>query len=230
MKDTLILIVEDEPSVREMIAFAMNTAGFQVVTAETAEAALTEIDNRLPDLVLLDWMLPGMGGLEFARRLRRDDYAREVPIIMLTARGEESDRLSGFEAGVDDYIAKPFSPRELVARIKAVLRRFQPLAGAEQLTRGRLTLLPESHRVLVDSETIKLGPTEYALLKYFMEHADRVYNRGQLLDSVWGRSTCVEERTVDVHILRLRKALKPFELEDYIQTVRGAGYRFSVPE
>ncbi len=230
MSNANILIVEDEPAVRDMIAYAMNSAGFQVVATENAEAAMAEIDRELPDLILLDWMLPGLGGLEFARRLRRDEYTREVPIIMLTARGEESDRLSGFEAGVDDYIVKPFSPRELVARIKAVLRRFQPLGGVDRLEFGKLVLVPESHRVLVNDEPVKLGPTEYALLKYFMEHAERVYSRNQLLDNVWGRSTCVEERTVDVHILRLRKALREFGLDDYIQTVRGAGYRFSVPE
>lgn len=227
VKNAKILIVEDEAPLREMISYAMSTAGFVPVMSEDVDHAYGFIDNDLPDLILLDWMLPGLSGVEFVKRLRRDEYTREVPIVMLTARSDEADKLAGFEAGVDDYVIKPFSPRELIARIKAVLRRSSATESLENLTVGDLTLEPDSHRVSVNGTPLKLGPTEFALLKFFLEHPDRVYNRGQLLDRVWGRSTSVEERTVDVHILRLRKALKPFSIEHYVQTVRSAGYRFS---
>lgn len=230
MKNARILIVEDEAPLREMISYAMSTAGFVPVMSEDVDQAYGLIDSELPDLVLLDWMLPGLSGVEFAKRLRRDEYTREVPIVMLTARSDEADKLAGFEAGVDDYVVKPFSPRELIARIKAVLRRTSTPESAESLSFGGLTLEPDSHRVSVNGTPLKLGPTEFALLRFFLEHPDRVYNRGQLLDRVWGRSTSVEERTVDVHILRLRKALKPFSIDHYVQTVRSAGYRFSLAD
>ncbi len=223
-----ILIVEDEASIREMVAFALRRADMLPVHAEDARAAQLAIAETVPDLILLDWMLPGMSGLELARRLTREDITREVPIIMLTARGEEMDRVSGLEAGVDDYVVKPFSTRELVARIKAVLRRSQGDDGSSQLEAGGLKMDSAAHRVFANGEAVSLGPTEYRLLHFFMTHPERVYSRAQLLDQVWGGSVYVEERTVDVHIRRLRKALEPWQLDALIQTVRGAGYRFSV--
>ena len=222
-----ILIVEDEASIREMVAFALRKAGMEPVHAEDARAAQWAIADAVPDLILLDWMLPGMSGLELARRLTREDMTREVPIIMLTARGEEMDRVNGLEAGVDDYVVKPFSTRELVARIKAVLRRSQGDDGSGQLEAGGLKLDSAAHRVFAGDEAISIGPTEYRLLHFFMTHPERVYSRSQLLDQVWGGSVYVEERTVDVHVRRLRKALEPWRLDALIQTVRGAGYRFS---
>ncbi|MEJ2060570.1 MAG: phosphate regulon transcriptional regulator PhoB [Gammaproteobacteria bacterium] len=222
-----ILIVEDEPSIRQMVAFALGRAGFDLHEAEDASRALELMADKIPDLVLLDWMLPGMSGLELARRMRRDEYLSEVPIIMLTARGDEEDRVGGLESGADDYVSKPFSPRELIARIKAVLRRVQPESGEQALAADKLRLDPASHRVTVDGQPIEMGPTEFKLLNFFMSHPERVYSREQLLDRVWGRNAYVEERTVDVHILRLRKALAPFSYDRFVQTVRGAGYRFS---
>lgn len=222
-----ILIVEDEASIREMVAFALRRADMLPVHAEDARAAQLAIADTVPDLILLDWMLPGMSGLELARRLTREEITREVPIIMLTARGEEMDRVSGLEAGVDDYVVKPFSTRELVARIKAVLRRSRGDDGNGQLEAGGLKVDSAAHRVFAQDEPVPLGPTEYRLLHYFMTHPERVYSRAQLLDQVWGGSVYVEERTVDVHIRRLRKALEPWGMEVMVQTVRGAGYRFS---
>ncbi|HEX7340609.1 MAG TPA: phosphate regulon transcriptional regulator PhoB [Rhodanobacteraceae bacterium] len=222
-----ILIVEDEASIREMVAFALRKAEMEPVHAEDAKSAQLAIAERMPDLVLLDWMLPGMSGLELARRLSREDATRDIPIIMLTARGEEMDRISGLEAGVDDYVVKPFSTRELIARIKAVLRRSQGESGNGLLEAGGLTLDTGAHRVYAHGEPLTLGPTEYRLLHFFMTHAERVYARAQLLDQVWGGSVYVEERTVDVHIRRLRKALEPSGLDALVQTVRGTGYRFS---
>ncbi len=222
-----ILIVEDEASIREMVAFALRKAGMEPVHAEDARAAQLAIADAVPDLILLDWMLPGMSGLELARRLTREDMTHEVPIIMLTARGEEMDRVNGLEAGVDDYVVKPFSTRELVARIKAVLRRSQGDDGSGQLEAGGLKLDSAAHRVFAGDEAISVGPTEYRLLHFFMTHPERVYSRSHLLDQVWGGSVYVEERTVDVHVRRLRKALEPWQLDALIQTVRGAGYRFS---
>ncbi len=222
-----ILIVEDEASIRDMVAFALRKADMEPVHAEDAHAAQLAIAEAVPDLILLDWMLPGMSGLELARRLTREDLTREVPIIMLTARGEEMDRVNGLEAGVDDYVVKPFSTRELVARIKAVLRRSQGDDGSGQLESGGLRIDSAAHRVFARDEPVSLGPTEYRLLHFFMTHPERVYSRAQLLDQVWGGSVYVEERTVDVHIRRLRKALEPWQLDALVQTVRGAGYRFS---
>lgn len=222
-----ILIVEDEKPIRDMIGFGLRRAGFEVREAEDCQGARVEVANRLPDLVLVDWMLPDMSGLELTRLLKKDPATREVPVIMLTARAEEEDKIRGLEGGADDYITKPFSPRELLARIKAVLRRGAPDEDEEVLVAGGLKLNSASHRVTAGEETVGLGPTEYRLLKFFMSHPDRVYSRGQLLDRVWGGNVYVEERTVDVHIRRLRKALEPSRCDRLIQTVRGAGYRFS---
>lgn len=222
-----ILIVEDEAAIREMVRFALGKSGFNFIEASDADEAQALMADQLPDLILLDWMLPGMSGIELARRLKRDDYTRGVPIIMLTARSEEDDRVGGLEAGADDYVTKPFSPRELVARIKAVLRRAQPEGEGEVLSTEGLQLDTISHRVSVDGNSIDMGPTEFRLLRHFMSHTDRVFSRGQLLDAVWGRNSFVEERTVDVHILRLRKVLGQYGRDNLIQTVRGAGYRFS---
>ncbi|MGH8190387.1 MAG: phosphate regulon transcriptional regulator PhoB [Rhodanobacteraceae bacterium] len=222
-----ILIVEDEASIRDMVAFALRKADMEVIHAADARAALVAIADAPPDLILLDWMLPGMTGLELARRLRGVERTAEVPIIMLTARGEEMDRVSGLEAGVDDYVVKPFSTRELVARIKAVLRRSQGDDGSGSVEIRGLRIDGPAHRVFAGAAQLEIGPTEYRLLHFFMTHPERVYSRAQLLDHVWGGSVYVEERTVDVHIRRLRKALEPHGLDGLIQTVRGTGYRFS---
>jgi two-component system phosphate regulon response regulator PhoB len=210
-----------------MVAMVLERAGYTVLEAADADEAQLMIHEQLPDMALLDWMLPGMSGIELARRLRRDDYTREVPIILLTARGEEDDRIRGFDCGADDYVVKPFSPRELIARIKAVLRRsgVDDEEGVIQFHDLRLDGL--THRVTIDGSPLNLGPTEFRLLQFFLSHPERVYSRGQLLDMAWGRGTFVEERTVDVHIRRLRKELEPSGYYRYIQTVRGAGYRLS---
>jgi two-component system phosphate regulon response regulator PhoB len=226
MTTNTILLVEDEPDIRDMLNFSLSRAGFQVWEADTAESAMHKLDGLLPSLVIIDWMLPGMSGVDLARRLRRDDHTKQLPIIMLTARGEEADKIKSFDSGVDDYIVKPFSPRELIARVKALLRR----AGAPEdgiLESGRVQMNLTAHQVSVDGKPVRMGPTEFRLLELFMNHPDRAFDRAQLLDRVWGRSVYVEERTVDVHVLRLRKALKPFGLDSLIQTVRGVGYRFS---
>jgi two-component system phosphate regulon response regulator PhoB len=222
-----ILIVEDEAPIREMVGFAIAKAGFQLREAADARAAEVMIANRLPDLILLDWMLPGVSGIELARRLKREEATRGVPIIVLTARGEEEDKVRGFEVGADDYVTKPFSPRELVARIRAVLRRASPEGEDERLEVGPLMLDTAGHRVLVRGEEVHLGPTEFRLLRFFMGRPDRVFSRSQLLDRVWGGNVYIEERTVDVHIRRLRKALEPFGCDGMLQTVRGSGYRFA---
>ncbi len=222
-----ILIVEDEASIRDMVAFAVHKADMEPIHAEDAQAAQLAIADTVPDLILLDWMLPGTSGLEFARRLRREELTREIPIIMLTARGEEMDRVNGLEAGVDDYVVKPFSARELIARIKAVLRRIHGDDEAGVIDIGGLRLDGPAHRVFAGEDQVRIGPTEYRLLYFFMTHPERVYSRSQLLDHVWGGNVYVEERTVDVHIRRLRKALEPWQLDSLVQTVRGAGYRFS---
>ncbi|MEJ2631728.1 MAG: phosphate regulon transcriptional regulator PhoB [Acidihalobacter sp.] len=222
-----ILLVEDEPAIREMVSFALGRAGLQVREAEDVTVAQSLLADKLPDLVLLDWMLPGVTGIDFARRLKREEYTRELPIIMLTARSDEDDKVGGLEAGVDDYVIKPFSPRELVARIRAVMRRVKPESADEALSVDELQLDPSSHRVMACGTQLEMGPTEFRLLQFFMSHPERVYSREQLLDRVWGRNAYVEERTVDVHILRLRKVLGPFGYDRMVQTVRGAGYRFS---
>ena len=222
-----ILIVEDEQPIREMVVFALANAGYEVREAADARQAQASIADRLPDLILLDWMLPGISGIDYARRLKKDELTRELPIIMLTARAEEEDKVQGLESGADDYVTKPFSPRELVARIRAVLRRGGPAAEDEILRAGDLSLDLASHRVSAGEAPLDMGPTEYRLLEFFMSHPERVYSRSQLLDRVWGSNVYVEERTVDVHIRRLRKVLEPHGYDGLIQTVRGAGYRFS---
>ncbi len=222
-----ILLVEDEPAIQELIAANLGRAGHHVVRAADAESARGIVQSALPDLVLLDWMLPGMSGIEFARRLRADERTRAIPIIMLTARGEEEDAVAGLETGADDYITKPFSPRELVARIKAVLRRRSPQATEDVVAIGTLRLDPATHRVTADEAQVSLGPTEFRLLHFLMTHPERVHSRAQLLDQVWGDHVFVEERTVDVHVRRLRAALEPTGLDQLIQTVRGSGYRLS---
>ena len=227
MSNRQILVVEDERPIREMVAFGLRRAGFEVVEAEDTREARARIADRRPDLVLVDWMLPDMSGLELTRALKKDKDMREVPIIMLTARAEEQDKVSGLEGGADDYVTKPFSPRELLARINAVLRRSHAASRDEVVSAGGLMLDSAGHRIMVGEATVPLGPTEYRLLSFFMTHPERVYSRGQLLDRVWGGNVYVEERTVDVHIRRLRKALEVFDCDKVIQTVRGAGYRFS---
>ncbi|WP_261842866.1 phosphate regulon transcriptional regulator PhoB [Aliamphritea ceti] len=221
-----ILIVDDEAPIREMIAVALEMAGYECIEAESAQAAHSIVLDDKPDMVLLDWMMPGISGVEFARRLRKDEVTADIPIIMLTAKGDEDHKIKGLESGIDDYITKPFSPRELVARLKTVLRRATPKGIEEPITVDSLTLDPVSHRVSSELKPLELGPTEFRLLQFFMTHQDRAYSRSQLLDMVWGGNVYVEERTVDVHIRRLRKALGDRH-EYLIQTVRGTGYRFS---
>lgn len=222
-----ILLVEDEPGIQELLKLNLSQAGHQVTVAGDAEHALQFLRNALPDVILLDWMLPGMSGIDLCRRLRSDERYQPIPIIMLTARGEERDKVLGLDSGADDYITKPFSPRELVSRIKAVLRRRAPQMTDEPVEIGGLRLDPASHRVQGGGQLLELGPTEFRLLHFFMTHPERVYARTQLLDQVWGDDVFVEERTVDVHIRRLRLALEPSGHAGLIQTVRGAGYRFS---
>lgn len=222
-----ILVVEDEKPIREMIAFGLRRNGFEVSEAEDVGAARRAMADRRPDLLIVDWMLPDMSGLELTRLLKRDKDHRELPIIMLTARADEHDKVAGLDSGADDYLTKPFSPRELLARINAVLRRAAPTNAEDVVDVNGLKLDASSHRVTVGDRTVNLGPTEYRLLAFFMTHPERVYTRGQLLDRVWGGNVYVEERTVDVHIRRLRKALESFGVDQLIQTVRGAGYRFS---
>jgi two-component system phosphate regulon response regulator PhoB len=222
-----ILIVEDEPAIQELLALNIIQAGHQPIRALTVEQAQLIMQDTIPDLILLDWMLPGMSGIEFARKLKTDEITKSIPIIMLTARGEEADKIRGLEVGADDYVTKPFSPRELNARIKAVLRRRAPQMTEDPIEACGLRLDPTTHRVTADNKTIDLGPTEFKLLHYFMSNAERVHSRSQLLDRVWGDKVFVEDRTVDVHIRRLRIALEASGHENLIQTVRGAGYRFS---
>jgi two-component system phosphate regulon response regulator PhoB len=226
MTQKKILVVEDERAIREMVSFNLTRAGYDVRPAGDGREARASIADGHPDLVLMDWMLPDVSGLELTRQLKRDPHTREIPIIMLTARVEEDDRVAGLDGGADDYIVKPFSPRELRARIRAALRRATAVEG-EVVNVGQLKLDAASHQVSVDANEIALGPTEYRLLEFFMHHPDRVYSRAQLLDRVWGGNVYVEERTVDVHIRRLRKALTPSGYDRLIRTVRGAGYRFS---
>lgn len=221
-----VLVVEDESSIAELITVNLRHSGFRPTWAMDSTTAEREIKVAVPDLVLLDWMLPGESGLSFAKRLRADPRTQAVPIIMLTARGDESDRVAGLDAGADDYIAKPFSTKELLARVRAVLRRRSPQQTGEPITMGALVLDPETHRVFYEDQPLKLGPTEFKLLHYLMGHAERVHSRAQLLDQVWGDHVYIEERTVDVHIKRLREALGVAGA--MVETVRGAGYRLTV--
>ena len=221
-----ILIVEDEPAIRDLLAINLRHAGFEPLHAPDAASARAQIDAALPDLVLLDWMLPDQSGIEIARKLRSDTRTREMPIIMLTARSAESDKLGGFDAGADDYVTKPFSPRELVARVRALLRRRAPEATDDPVEVAGLRLEPDTFRVIAEGAAIKMGPTEFRLLHYLMKNLDRVLSRGKLLDGVWGDHVFIEERTVDVHTRRLRLALQPSGHDRLIETVRGGGYRF----
>jgi two-component system phosphate regulon response regulator PhoB len=222
-----ILIVEDEEPLTLLLRYNLEAEGYEVDTAARGDEADVKLKESVPDLVVLDWMLPGLSGIELCRRLRARPETRQLPIIMLTARGEEADRVAGLDAGVDDYVVKPFSTRELIARIRAVLRRIQGDDGSGIIEIGGLRIDGPAHRVFAGEQPIAVGPTEYRLLHFFMTHAERVYSRAQLLDHVWGGSVYVEERTVDVHIRRLRKTLEPWKLDALVQTVRGAGYRFS---
>ena len=223
-----VLIVEDDASIRELLVVNLETAGHETLIAESAEVAETQITAHLPDLIILDWMLPGQSGPQFAARLRANPRTRDIPIIMLTARADELDRVTGLEQGADDYMVKPFSPKELLARIKAVLRRRKPQVTDDLVFAGDLNLDPATHRVSASGQTLSIGPTEFRLLHFFMTHPERVHSRTQLLDKVWGDHVFVEERTVDVHIRRLRSILEQSGHDKLIQTVRGSGYRFSV--
>lgn len=226
MAGKTVLIVDDEAPIREMLAVALAMAGFNCLEADNAQTAHGLIVDQQPDIILLDWMMPEVSGIELARRLKRDPISADIPIIMLTARGEEDNKIQGLEAGADDYITKPFSPRELIARLKAVLRRTATAGVDATIEVEGLRLDPSSQRVSSDNTPLDMGPTEFRLLQFFMSHPERAYTRGQLLDQVWGGNVYVEERTVDVHIRRLRKALGT-SYDGLVQTVRGTGYRFS---
>jgi len=222
-----ILVVEDEAPIREMVSFVLEQNGFLPVEAEDYDSAVNLLIEPYPDLILLDWMLPGGSGIQLIKYLKRDAITREIPVMMLTARGEEEDRVRGLEVGADDYITKPFSPKELIARIKAVIRRISPMAVEDVIEMRGLSLDPSSHRVMTGADPLDMGPTEFKLLHFFMTHPERVYSREQLLNNVWGTNVYVEDRTVDVHIRRLRKALETSGHDKMVQTVRGTGYRFS---
>ena len=222
-----VLIVDDEAAIRDMLCIALEAADFNVLDAENAQQAHAAIIDKQPDLVLLDWMMPGTTGLELLRRLKRDDLTARIPVIMLTAKAEEDSKISGLDAGADDFIPKPFSPRELISRVKAVLRRVGREELQEPISIGQLVFDPIGHRVSIADQAINLGPTEYRLLQFFLTHQERVYSRDQILDYVWGGNVYLDERTVDVYIRRLRKAISVAGHENYVQTVRGAGYRFS---
>ncbi|MFC3025031.1 phosphate regulon transcriptional regulator PhoB [Vibrio zhugei] len=222
-----ILVVEDEAPIREMLCFVLEQKGYQAVEAEDYDTAVSKLGEPFPDLVLLDWMLPGGSGINFIKHMKREELTKNIPIVMLTARGEEEDKVRGLEVGADDYITKPFSPKELVARLKAVIRRVTPTALEDVIDVQGLKLDPVSHRVTSEDAPLDMGPTEFKMLHFFMTHQERVYSREQLLNNVWGTNVYVEDRTVDVHIRRLRKALESVGHDKLIQTVRGAGYRFS---
>ena len=227
-----ILVVEDEPSIAELIAINLSHAGYEVEKAMQTDIAQSMMKEQLPSLIILDWMLPGKSGVQFAKELRSNDRTRGLPILMLTAKSEEADKVMGLDSGADDYVTKPFSPKELIARVKALLRRQIPIQDTGPLTVGPLKLDPSSHRVLAiwpnsDPRPISLGPTEYRLLQFFMANPERVHSRTNLLDNVWGNEVYIEERTVDVHIKRLRAALSPADCDRYIETVRGSGYRIT---
>lgn len=226
---TTVLLIEDDAAIRDMLSFSLKQASFSCEVAKDAEQGLEWLKNQQPDMILLDWMLPGIDGIEFIRRLRANEFLASIPVIMLTAKGESEDLVKGLSVGADDYINKPFSPPELIARIKAVLRRTRSDddGDSQKLQFGDLVLDTKSHRVTVNGDRIELGPTEFRLLHFFMKNPERAYNRSQLLDFVWGDTVYIEERTVDVHIRRLRKALEATQHDGYIQTVRGVGYRFS---
>ncbi|GAA4496044.1 phosphate regulon transcriptional regulator PhoB [Pseudaeromonas paramecii] len=222
-----VLIVEDEAPIREMLCFVLEQKGFEPMEAEDYQQGLAALKEPFPDLILLDWMLPGGSGIQFIKQLKQDEVTRQIPVVMLTARGEEEDKVRGLDAGADDYITKPFSPKELTARLKAVIRRAVPTSTEEIIEVQGLKLDPVSHRVTANEQVLEMGPTEFRLLHFFMTHPERVYSREQLLNNVWGTNVYVEDRTVDVHIRRLRKAVSEFGHDAFIQTVRGTGYRFS---
>ena len=229
MLTNTVLVVEDDPDIRELLRFTLERAGLKVVEAESGEDALTVLDGPQPSLAIIDWMLPGINGVELTQRLRKDPLTSAIPLIMLTARGEEADKLKSFDSGIDDYLTKPFSPKELVARVKALIRRTGLPEDGHIIVQG-LDLDINAHRLTINGDPIPIGPTEFKLLELLMSNPNRAFGRAQLLDRVWGRSVYVEERTVDVHILRLRKALSKFDLDRLVQTVRGIGYRFSEDE
>ena len=222
-----VLVVDDEAPIREMLVFVLEQNGFQAIEAEDYDSAISAMVEPYPDMVLLDWMLPGGSGIQIAKKFKQNEHTRQIPIIMLTARGEEEDKIRGLEVGADDYVTKPFSPKELMARIKAVIRRVAPTSLEEAIEVHGLRLDPISHRVTSGGSELDIGPTEFRLLHFFMTHPERVYSREQLLDHVWGTNVYVEDRTVDVHIRRLRKAIATLGHDRLVQTVRGAGYRFS---
>ena len=222
-----ILIVEDEPAIRQMLGFTLSNGGYNYLEAGDAQQAQQTLSTTVPDLILLDWMLPGISGLDFARRLKRDPKTADIPIIMLTARVAESDKIQGLDVGVDDYISKPFSTRELLARVRAVMRRTRSVPGLDVIALGALRLDKLTHRVLANNRPVELSPTGFRLMQFFLTHPERVYSRAQLLDGVWGESREIDERTVDVIVRRLRQQLDPFGCKNYIQTVRSIGYRFS---
>ncbi|MCQ8183244.1 phosphate regulon transcriptional regulator PhoB [Methylomonas sp. SURF-1] len=228
MSNLNVLVVEDEDAIREMLVMVLEQASFKVLAVASAEQAREGLADNMVDLIVLDWMLPGISGVELARRLKSEPGYKDLPIILLTARGEEEDKIRGLEIGADDYITKPFSPRELIARIKAVMRRSGKLSESGQLSIGDLTLDAEQHKLTIDGRSLEVSPTEFRLMQFFMTNPDKVYSRTHLLDQVWGRSVYIEERTVDVHIRRLRKILAEYGREELIQTVRGFGYRFSL--
>jgi len=230
MHNCNILVVEDEDAIRAMLIMVLEQANFTPVAAADTQEAQKALNEAIPDLILLDWMLPGISGVEWARRLKKEPMYRDIPIILLTARGEEEDKVRGLEIGADDYMTKPFSPKELVARIRAVLRRSGKLQGVSTIVLGDLVLDTEQHRLSIGDQQLEVSPTEYRLMQFFMTHPDKVYSRAQLLDQVWGRSVYIEERTIDVHIRRLRKILAEYNREELVQTVRGFGYRFSLIE
>lgn len=223
-----VLVVEDEEAIRDMLSLVLEQSGFDVIPAPDAESAQKLLEDKLPDIIILDWMLPGINGVEWARRLKKDTIFREIPIILLTARGEEEDKIRGLEIGADDYVTKPFSPKELTARMRAVLRRAGKMQDQAKITLGDLILDTEQHRLTIGEKVLDVSPTEFRLMQFFMMHPGKVYSRTQLLDQVWGRSVYIEERTVDVHIRRLRKILNEYDREDLVQTVRGFGYRFNL--
>lgn len=228
MQNNTLLIVEDEAAIRDMLKLVLEQNGFSTLAAPDTETAHQILSDNLPDLILLDWMLPGISGVEWARRLKKDASFKDIPILLLTARGEEEDKVRGLEIGADDYLTKPFSPKELIARIRAVLRRSGKLSGQTKIVFGDLTLDTEQFRLSINDRQVEISPTEFRLLQFFMTHPDKVFSRTQLLDQVWGRSVFIEERTVDVHIRRLRKILSDFDKEDLLQTARGFGYRFTL--
>ncbi|WP_394753192.1 phosphate regulon transcriptional regulator PhoB [Crenothrix sp.] len=225
-----ILVVEDEEAIRDMLIMVLEQAGFATMAAESAIEAQSALDQTFPDLILLDWMLPVTSGVEWVRRLKKEAIYQDIPVILLTARGEEEDKVKGLEVGADDYVTKPFSPKELIARIRAVLRRAGKISATDTVSVGDLQLDMGQHRFSIGNRQVDISPTEFRMVQFFMTHPDKVFSRSQLLDQIWGRSVFIEERTIDVHIRRLRKILDEYERGDLLQTVRGFGYKFSLTD